>query len=157
LGAVEVIPADADFDTPATLTFPIPKSLPAGQAIPILMVDRIRRTVVRTPYIAVVDPSGRAAVGKVGHGGVFALEYSADPYHPPPPLDPNHGPVGTVIPVDFLFATEPDLEITFAGPDNTAIPATIFTEGTERHFAVPEGARTGNVIVGRKDRSFSSS
>ena len=156
LSAAEATPAGTQLQIPARLTFPLNADLDPGTQLPLLTFDPKNGNYQKTNFIAIVDNSGRTASAEVTYFSQFVALFSRSELSTisnvsPPIVSP--GDVVTITLNTSSAGTGQDL-ISFAGPNNSSIQATVLTtSATSFQVRVPDGAVSGPLIVRMGSRS----
>ena len=156
LSAAEATPAGTQLQIPARLTFPLNADLDPGTQLPLLTFDPKNRNYEQTNFIAIVDNSGRTASSEVTYLSQFVALLSRSELSTISNVSPAIVSPGDIVTITFNESsaeTDQDV-ITFAGPNNTSIRATVLAaSATSFQVRVPEGAVSGLLIVRMGSRS----
>ncbi len=149
VASVDAQPSGTKFNIPVRLTFPLAAQLDPGTQIKVLIFTP-QGTYEDSGFTAIVDESGRTASAQVTHFTVFAVGLSTDQLITVSSITPTSGLAGTIVTIggSGFSANAAENIVTFAGPENTSIAATVESATTASIVVkVPAGAITGNMIV----------
>src|SRR5437867_3815387 len=156
LSAAETTPAGTQLQIPARLTFPLNADLDPGTQLPLLTFDPNNRNDEQANFIAIVDNSGRTASAEVTYLSQFVALLSRSELSTIYNVSPSIVSPGDIVTITFKESsaeTDQDV-ITFAGPNNTSIRATVLAaSATSFQVRVPDGAVSGLLIVRMGSRS----
>jgi hypothetical protein len=156
VGAVELSPAGTILHRQAVVRIPLNVHLTAGTLLPVFAYDRNAAAYTATDFAAVVDESGRNAFARVSRLGTFAVSYPFESFLVVRDVSPRSGAPGTLVAIiadGTDYTVHSNNVVTFAGPENTAVLATVVSRSGMLVVAIPEGAVTGDVIVRNGTRS----
>jgi hypothetical protein len=156
LSAAQATPAGTQLQIPARLTFPLNADLDPGTQLPLLTFDPKNGNYQKTNFIAIVDDSGRTASAEVTYFSQFVALLSRSELSTISNVSPPIVSPGDVVTITFneSSAETDQYVITFAGPNNTSIQATVLAaSATSFQVRVPDGAVSGLLIVRMGSRS----
>jgi len=150
VSVVETAPAGTRFQIPVRLRFSLDEQVLPGSRIPLLALNRQTGQYEITKFFAVVDESGRIASAEVTYLTMFVAAFRDDHPLTVMSLEPSSGLAGTIVTItgDGFSANAVENMVTFAGANNTTVPAQVLeATSTSISVAVPAVAVTGPVIV----------
>jgi hypothetical protein len=162
VSVVEALPTGTNFKVPTRLKFPIGLQLAPGTQVPLYIQSAITGFQFQpSGFVGVVDETGRNAMASVNHFTNFGVVWPDNGSIDITSISPQQGTPGTRVTIRGTgFEPSPSLNtVTFAGPDNTALPAVVETaSATAIDVTVPVGAVTGDIQLrsgGKQARSVS--
>jgi len=150
VSVVEAAPAGMRFQIPVRLSFPLDVQVPPGTRIPLWAFNPQTNQYATTKFFAVANESGRIASAEVTFLTMFVAAILEDRPVTVMSLEPSSGQAGATVTImgDGFSANAAENVVTFAGANNTTVPAQVLgATSTSISVAVPAAAVTGPVIV----------